>query len=86
MLGDAETNHEVRCGACWSLLDWTARDGAYVRVPYGTLVDEPGVTARFRRPTCSPIRAAPRPTSSAAPIGVVSPRSKESASPAMFRG
>jgi len=43
VLGDAETNHEVRCGACWSLLYWTARDGAYVRVPYGTLVDEPAL-------------------------------------------
>ena len=31
----------VRCGACWSLVYWTAHDGAYARIPYGTLVDEP---------------------------------------------
>jgi hypothetical protein len=43
VLGDAEANHEVRCGECWSLLYWTARDGAYVRVPYGTLVDDPAL-------------------------------------------
>jgi hypothetical protein len=41
--GDPEGLHEVRCGACWSLIYWTARDGAYVRVPYGTLVDEPAL-------------------------------------------
>jgi hypothetical protein len=43
VFGDAEAIHEVRCGECWSLLYWTARDGAYVRVPYGTLVDEPAL-------------------------------------------
>jgi hypothetical protein len=37
--GDPNTDHAIRCGQCWSLLYWT-RDG-YVRVPYGTLVDEP---------------------------------------------
>jgi hypothetical protein len=40
-IGDADASHAVRCGACGSLVYWTARDGAYVRVPYGTLVDEP---------------------------------------------
>jgi hypothetical protein len=40
-IGDADADHEVRCGECASLLYWTARDGSYVRVPYGTLVDEP---------------------------------------------
>ncbi|HET7170208.1 MAG TPA: GFA family protein [Gaiellales bacterium] len=43
LLGDAEAIHEVRCGECWSLLYWTARGGEYVRVPYGTLVDEPAL-------------------------------------------
>ena len=37
--GDPDANHAMRCGQCWSLLYWT-RDG-YVRVPYGTLIDEP---------------------------------------------
>jgi hypothetical protein len=40
IVGDAEGLHEARCGQCFSLLYWTPRDG-YVRVPYGTLVDEP---------------------------------------------
>ena len=35
--------HEVRCRECASRLYWTARGGAYVRVPYGTLVDEPAL-------------------------------------------
>ena len=37
--GDPNANYAMRCGQCWSLLYWT-RDG-YVRVPYGTLIDEP---------------------------------------------
>jgi hypothetical protein len=41
LLGEAEAIHEVRCKECWSLVYWTARGGAYVRVPYGTLIDEP---------------------------------------------
>ena len=41
VIGDPDTYHEVRCEACLSLLYWTARDGAYVRVPYGSLIDEP---------------------------------------------
>jgi len=40
-IGDPAVNHEVRCGACWSLLYWTVRDGGHIRVPYGALVDEP---------------------------------------------
>jgi hypothetical protein len=43
MLGDPEADHEVRCRECQSLVYWTARGGGYVRVPYGTLVDEPGL-------------------------------------------
>jgi len=36
----------MRCGLCWSLVYWTrtAADGAHVRVPYGTLIDEPALT------------------------------------------
>jgi hypothetical protein len=41
VVGDAEEAHAMHCRACLSLLYWTARDGAYVRVPYGSLVDEP---------------------------------------------
>ena len=40
--GDPDARHAVRCGECWSLLYWTSRDG-YVRVPYGSLVDEPAL-------------------------------------------
>jgi len=44
-LGEEHADHEMRCAACWSLVYWTrtARDGVYVRVPYGTLVDEPAL-------------------------------------------
>src|SRR3954464_9377330 len=69
--GDAAAYHEARCQACLSLLYWSP-DGTRVRVPYGTLVDEPslkpnrasvrgveGFVARDpRRPTA--IRRAPR--------------------------
>lgn len=37
--GDPEGAHAVRCAQCRSLLYWTRDE--YVRVPYGTLVDEP---------------------------------------------
>jgi hypothetical protein len=37
--GDPDTTYVMRCGQCWSLLYWTRDE--YVRVPYGTLVDEP---------------------------------------------
>lgn len=40
--GDLDAAHAVRCRECFSLLYWTPRDG-YVRVPYGTLVDEPAL-------------------------------------------
>jgi len=42
IVGDPRGAHEARCGACFSLLYWTPRDG-YVRVPYGTLLDEPAL-------------------------------------------
>ena len=35
--------HSVNCPKCCSLLYWTSRGGAYVRVPYGSLVDEPAL-------------------------------------------
>jgi len=38
--GDADEDHAMRCRECWSLLYWT-RDRKYIRIPYGTLVDEP---------------------------------------------
>ena len=43
MIGDAGADHAIHCGACLSLLYWTVRDGTYVRVPYGSLVDEPAL-------------------------------------------
>jgi hypothetical protein len=43
VIGDADAAHAVRCGACWSLIYWTVRGGAYVRVPYGSLIDEPAL-------------------------------------------
>ena len=43
VIGDADAHHAMHCGACGSLLYWTARDGTYVRVAYGTLIDEPAL-------------------------------------------
>jgi hypothetical protein len=45
LVGEEGEDHEMRCRECWSLLYWTrtARDGVYVRVPYGTLIDEPAL-------------------------------------------
>jgi hypothetical protein len=40
-LGDADGHHAIRCGTCGSLLYWTVRDRTHLRVPYGTLIDEP---------------------------------------------
>jgi hypothetical protein len=40
VIGDAEGHHSRRCGKCFSLLDWTGYEGK-IRVPYGTLIDEP---------------------------------------------
>jgi hypothetical protein len=38
--GDADGDHAMRCRKCLSLLYWTAL-GTYIRVPYGSLIDEP---------------------------------------------
>ena len=43
VIGDAHADHAMRCGACLSLLYWTVHDRTYVRVPYGSLIDEPGL-------------------------------------------
>jgi hypothetical protein len=43
VLGDAGADHAMRCGACGSVLYWTVRDGTYIRVPYGSLIDEPAL-------------------------------------------
>jgi hypothetical protein len=40
--GDDDANH-TRCGVCGSLLYSVVRDGAYVHVAMGSLVDEPSI-------------------------------------------
>jgi hypothetical protein len=40
--GDDENNH-TRCGICGSLLFSVVRDGQYVHVAMGSLVDEPAI-------------------------------------------
>ena len=42
VLGDADADHAMRCRECGSLLYWTAR-GTFVRIPYGSLIDEPAL-------------------------------------------
>ena len=60
IFGDEGASHDAHCKACGSLLYSVVRDGAYVHVATGTLVDDPGI-----RPTmhifvgsqvCTPIR------------------------------
>jgi hypothetical protein len=41
LLGDVDAIHEAHCQKCLSLVYWTAAGGAYIRVPYGTLTDQP---------------------------------------------
>ena len=43
VFGDADGHHAKHCAACGSLIYWTARGGTHVRIPYGTLVDEPAL-------------------------------------------
>ena len=38
--GDPDASHTVRCADCFSLLYWTGYGGK-IRVPYGSLIDEP---------------------------------------------
>ncbi len=40
--GDPHGHHAGRCGNCLSLLYWTGHEGK-IRVPYGSLVDEPSL-------------------------------------------
>jgi hypothetical protein len=40
--GDA-AGHDARCGACGSLLYSLVRNGSYVHVAMGTLIDEPAI-------------------------------------------
>jgi hypothetical protein len=40
LIGDAHGHHARRCEKCFSLLYWTGYEGK-IRVPYGSLVDEP---------------------------------------------
>lgn len=44
-LGEPGGDHEMRCAECWSLVYWTRTtpEAAYVRIPYGTLADEPAL-------------------------------------------
>lgn len=43
MIFGEEGAHDVRCGACGSLLYSVVREGAYVHVAMGTLSDEPSI-------------------------------------------
>jgi hypothetical protein len=40
LTGEAHGHHARRCGKCFSLLYWTGYEGK-IRVPYGSLIDEP---------------------------------------------
>jgi len=42
IFGD-ESNHDARCSLCGSLLYSTVRDGAFVHIAMGTLVDDPTI-------------------------------------------
>ncbi|MBA3717753.1 MAG: GFA family protein [Actinobacteria bacterium] len=42
IVGEEDENH-TRCAACGSLLFSVVRDGAYVHIAMGSLVDEPGI-------------------------------------------
>ena len=41
--GDADAGHDVHCGRCGSLLYSVVREGAFVHVAMGTLVDDPSI-------------------------------------------
>jgi hypothetical protein len=43
MIFGEENGHDARCGACGSLLYSVVRDGAFVHVAMGTLVDDPAI-------------------------------------------
>ena len=41
--GDGTADHDMRCARCGSLLYSVVRDGTYVHVTMGTLVEEPSI-------------------------------------------
>ena len=41
-VGDPDGHHATRCATCFSLLYWTGYEGK-IRVPYGSLIDEPAL-------------------------------------------
>lgn len=41
--GDPQASHDVHCSTCGSLLHSVVREGAYVHVTLGTLVDTPSI-------------------------------------------
>lgn len=41
--GDTQANHDVRCARCGSLLFSVVREGTWVHVTLGTLVDTPAI-------------------------------------------
>jgi len=43
LYGDPAHDHDVRCGKCGSLLYSVVRDGAFVHVTLGTLLDVPSI-------------------------------------------
>lgn len=43
LYGDPHAAHDVRCSVCGSLLFSVVRQGAFVHVTYGTLVDTPSM-------------------------------------------
>jgi hypothetical protein len=43
IFGDENANHDVHCKVCGSLLYSVVRDGAFVHVTLGTLVDDPKI-------------------------------------------
>lgn len=44
MIFGSESNHNAHCRACGSLLYSLVRDGTYVHVAMGTLIDAPGIS------------------------------------------
>ena len=42
VIGNASAAHAIHCGKCLSLLYWTGYEGK-IRVPYGSLIDEPAL-------------------------------------------
>jgi hypothetical protein len=42
LTGDPQGHYSMRCEKCFSLLYWTGYEGK-IRVPYGSLIDEPAL-------------------------------------------